>query len=649
MNAKAEANWKYNVSKKICQLTKVVFRLHCETIDRRERYCYMKKKYEDEIEEIKNLAIKTLENAQDEYNKLQKQTKDEYEKKFQEFKNNYSGSETELQKRIESYKSIISDLMDQIGKLNENCKNQSSNFDEATKSIQKTFKSKLKSVEKNYQAQVDKIKSDYQLKIDSEQKKIQEKIDELNKKSQQEMDEFKENLIKQNKNNISNLEKEVSNLKNQIKSLNSKISGLKKEKSTILSSNEKLKEENAELQAKIDELNSKIQELLQKAAENDINKDSLTILQQKYEAKIAENQQLDSKYSDLMSKYENAGKKYSHLHKKFNELEKTSNEYQNLYKEAKSENEKLELQIKSLQDHIAELENQKDKMPEIDIEGLNSEISDLKGKNADLQSQLSTLSKEKEKREIELSSVIELLQKEIETLKKELEKKTNENIFDVNQFKQKCQDEIDLLKRQKSDIIRENSEAMNSLIAAHKSAIDGYESRIKQNSELFESKMIVLQNDSENLKIKYSNELNTMKAAYEQVLSDHVTTIHNLQSQLNSRPNQDNQFSIDENFYLAKIKSLEEALADRTAALNKMYMEAKQYQNELIQRETSYNKIFNSTPEVGVLNLVESRKKRDRIKLGSKSVWSLPPLEDDEKNYGRCPTVRKKKRPQNDS
>ena len=89
MNAKAEANWKYNVSKKICQLTKVVFRLHCETIDRRERYLMMKKKYEDEIDEIKNLAIKTLETAQDEYNKLQKQTKNEYDIKFQEIQKAY--------------------------------------------------------------------------------------------------------------------------------------------------------------------------------------------------------------------------------------------------------------------------------------------------------------------------------------------------------------------------------------------------------------------------------------------------------------------------------------------------------------------------------------------------------------------------------
>ena len=49
MSKKIDENWKYNVSKKIAQLTRVVFRLHTESIDRRDAIARMKKNCDQEI------------------------------------------------------------------------------------------------------------------------------------------------------------------------------------------------------------------------------------------------------------------------------------------------------------------------------------------------------------------------------------------------------------------------------------------------------------------------------------------------------------------------------------------------------------------------------------------------------------------------
>ena len=38
-----DPNWKYNVSKKIAQLTKVIFRLHTESLDRKDSIAKLRK------------------------------------------------------------------------------------------------------------------------------------------------------------------------------------------------------------------------------------------------------------------------------------------------------------------------------------------------------------------------------------------------------------------------------------------------------------------------------------------------------------------------------------------------------------------------------------------------------------------------------
>ena len=63
-------------------------------------------------------------------------------------------------------------------------------------------------------------------------------------------------------------------------------------------------------------------------------------------------------------------------------------------------------------------------------------------------------------------------------------------------------------------------------------------------------------------------------------------------------------------------------------AIEKVQKELKHYQSELLNRETTYNKVFNNKPQVGVLNALERKVKRDQMIAQVGSSTKLPPLPD---------------------
>jgi serologically defined colon cancer antigen 8 len=77
---------------------------------------------------------------------------------------------------------------------------------------------------------------------------------------------------------------------------------------------------------------------------------------------------------------------------------------------------------------------------------------------------------------------------------------------------------------------------------------------------------------------------------------------------------------------IEKIKKLESLIAERTAAIDKVQSELKRYQAELLNRETTYNKVFNNKPQVAVLSALERKAKRDAIFAAANS--KLPPMKD---------------------
>jgi serologically defined colon cancer antigen 8 len=100
MASQGDANWKFNACKKIAQLTKVVFRLHTESLDRKDFVAHIKKKGDQEIEAIvqrSNEAIQEAQRDASEYrDTLQQILRDEYQAKFEHQLREYEVLKTKL-------------------------------------------------------------------------------------------------------------------------------------------------------------------------------------------------------------------------------------------------------------------------------------------------------------------------------------------------------------------------------------------------------------------------------------------------------------------------------------------------------------------------------------------------------------------------
>ena len=80
---------------------------------------------------------------------------------------------------------------------------------------------------------------------------------------------------------------------------------------------------------------------------------------------------------------------------------------------------------------------------------------------------------------------------------------------------------------------------------------------------------------------------------------------------------------------LERIQKLEDTVKERTDTLTKLFNELKHYQNELVNRETAYNKLFNTRPNIGVYNVIERKIKRDTLVSETiPTAMYLPPLAD---------------------
>ncbi|XP_017683575.1 PREDICTED: protein FAM184A isoform X2 [Lepidothrix coronata] len=79
---------------------------------------------------------------------------------------------------------------------------------------------------------------------------------------------------------------------------------------------------------------------------------------------------------------------------------------------------------------------------------------------------------------------------------------------------------------------------------------------------------------------------------------------------------------------LQLISELKDLIAERDQLIKKLIEDKKFYQLELVDRETNYNKMFNTSPNVGVINpLVKQKKKNDKSTNRFVSVPNLSALE----------------------
>ena len=158
-----DENWRYNVSKKIAQLTKVIFRLHSESLDRHDLIARVKKKCDDEIASVVLKSSEVIGEAQkgasDYRENLEKLLRAEYDSKFEQVKTDFNLYKEKLQGDVENIslraEEQIKDLKTQLHELEEKADKTQWEFRKASEELSLRHEDVLKKVEEKHQREIE--------------------------------------------------------------------------------------------------------------------------------------------------------------------------------------------------------------------------------------------------------------------------------------------------------------------------------------------------------------------------------------------------------------------------------------------------------------------------------------------------------------
>ncbi|XP_072913489.1 protein FAM184A isoform X3 [Hemitrygon akajei] len=153
-------------------------------------------------------------------------------------------------------------------------------------------------------------------------------------------------------------------------------------------------------------------------------------------------------------------------------------------------------------------------------------------------------------------------------------------------------------------------------------------SEVNQKIRVYEQEMIKKQEKKINeMTAAHIRETQCMLADFnkaQEFLKDKISTLEILLEEADEKYS--NRESRTEDLQL--ISELKEMISERDQLMKKLVDDKKFYQLELVNRETNFNKVFNASPTVGVINpLAKQKKKNDKIASHFVSVPNLSAVE----------------------
>ncbi|XP_028390865.1 protein FAM184A-like [Dendronephthya gigantea] len=182
----------------------------------------------------------------------------------------------------------------------------------------------------------------------------------------------------------------------------------------------------------------------------------------------------------------------------------------------------------------------------------------------------------------ELSSTIRQNQLQISELDRELSESKNQTKQLHREIELKGQ-EILNVRREANSHIRKSEE---KLAKAHQKEMD---SQVAEH--LRETQNMV-------------NEFNRAQELLKDKVSALQLMLEEAEARFRNRPSRDEDVEV--------LQSLKTALTERDLELKKMLDEKRYYQLELLNRETNFNKVFKSAPNIGVINPLQHKKKQGK-------------------------------------
>ncbi|XP_067881548.1 protein FAM184A isoform X2 [Heterodontus francisci] len=138
-------------------------------------------------------------------------------------------------------------------------------------------------------------------------------------------------------------------------------------------------------------------------------------------------------------------------------------------------------------------------------------------------------------------------------------------------------------------------------------------SEVNQKIRTYEQEMIKKQEKMINeMTAAHIQETQCMLADFnkaQELLKDKISTLEILLEEAEEKYNSRESRRED----LQLITELKEMITERDQLMKKLMDDKKFYQLELVNRETNFNKVFNASPNVGVINPLAKKKKNDKI------------------------------------
>ena len=330
--------WQHNISKKIAQLTNVVFRLHADSIDNRDEVSKLREQYEIELSQIeaaskKHLAIAQKE-ADDYHPAIESTVRNEFETKYNQTKIQFEKARAKLEsdsnRAIEAATARLSDLKGRVEALRLKAEQSAAVFNQANEEIQKLHQDTVARLDVRHKRELSKHIEDANAKYEALLASAAQREDELRMQFENELEELRKNLEQSKKATIDNLNRKQTEMENTISSLQKQKEDLKVMVENFAQQSTQQEREIEEMMRKAELMQkhiieSKKKELtdLQKSIDNAQNAHSAEI--EKLKAEIAaEEAEHERQLKERQEKLEREKKRYQKLLDEFEAASKKS-------------------------------------------------------------------------------------------------------------------------------------------------------------------------------------------------------------------------------------------------------------------------------------------------------------------------------------
>jgi DNA anti-recombination protein RmuC len=194
--------WRAGINKQISKLTKIVFRLHSDSMDHRDSLVELKERYEDEIALILEQSKAHLAAAQAEADGFQDVIQDvvrqEFETKFEQTRREFEAAkakvEADVDQSVAEAESLLAGLRSQLAQLREKADGDIAEFKSATEEIQDVHKRAIQRMEATRKKELSAILDRANEKYEQAVQQSHQKEEELRQKQESEIADLRKLL-----------------------------------------------------------------------------------------------------------------------------------------------------------------------------------------------------------------------------------------------------------------------------------------------------------------------------------------------------------------------------------------------------------------------------------------------------------------------